>query len=50
MQVEVKEELGKVNEKINYFRVLSHSLSIADTVLHTDAMIEEFGPDHHANT
>ena len=46
----LKEELGKVNEKIDYFRVLSHSLSIADTVLHTEAMIEEFGPDSHADT
>ncbi|MGK7908919.1 MAG: hypothetical protein AB4040_17060 [Synechococcus sp.] len=46
----LKKELGKVNEKINYFRVLSHSLSIADTVLHTDATIDEFGPDSHANT
>ena len=46
----LKEELGKVTEKIDYFRVLSHSLSIADTVLHTEAMIEEFGPDSHADT
>ncbi|MGK7905830.1 MAG: hypothetical protein AB4040_01175 [Synechococcus sp.] len=46
----LKEKLSKVNEKINYFRVLSHSLSIADTVLHTDAMIDEFGPDNRADT
>ena len=39
----LKDELAGVNEKINYYRVLSHALSIADTVLHTDAMITEYG-------
>ena len=46
----LKEELSKVNEKINYLRVLSHSLSIADTVLHTEATISEFGVRKGSNT
>ena len=40
---DLKDELSKLNDQINYYRVLSHSLSIADTVLHTEAMIAKYG-------
>jgi hypothetical protein len=35
-------KLKKVNEKINYFHVLNNAVSIADVVLHTESMTEEF--------
>lgn len=40
---ELKIKLAEINEKIAYFSVLGDSLSIADTILHTDAMISELG-------
>jgi hypothetical protein len=38
---ELQAKLKEINEKIAYFTVLGDSLSIADTILHTDAMIAE---------
>ncbi|HEY9879956.1 MAG TPA: hypothetical protein V6D29_15990 [Leptolyngbyaceae cyanobacterium] len=37
-----KAELQAINQKIEYFHVLNNAASIADTVLHTQAMIDEF--------
>jgi hypothetical protein len=41
--LELQTQLKAVNDKIAYFTVLGDSLSIADTVLHTEAMIAELG-------
>ncbi len=38
---QLEAQLKEINQKIAYFTVLSDSLSIADTVLHTEAMIAE---------
>lgn len=38
---ELEAQINEVNQKIAYFTVLSDSLSIADTLLHTEAMISE---------
>ncbi|MDJ0716520.1 MAG: hypothetical protein QNJ54_20290 [Prochloraceae cyanobacterium] len=35
-------KLQEVREKIDYFHVLNNAISIADTVMHTEAMIAEF--------
>ncbi|MGK7871853.1 MAG: hypothetical protein AB4426_00560 [Xenococcaceae cyanobacterium] len=40
---ELKQKLRELNEKTAYFHVLNNAVSIADTVLHTEAMIAEFG-------
>ncbi len=40
---ELKNKLLKVEEKIDYFHVLNNAVSIADTVVHTNTMISEFG-------
>ena len=45
---QLKKKLREANEKIAYFRVLNDAFSIADTVLHTEAMIAEFGPEQKA--
>jgi hypothetical protein len=39
---ELQIKLKEINQKMDYFRVLSHAVSIADTVLHNEIMIEEF--------
>ncbi|MDJ0577367.1 MAG: hypothetical protein QNJ65_19675 [Xenococcaceae cyanobacterium MO_234.B1] len=39
----LKPKLQEVNEKINYFHVLNNSISSVDVVMHTEAMIKEFG-------
>lgn len=38
----LKTELQVVNQKIEYFHVLNNAASIANTVLHSPIMIEEF--------
>ncbi|MBD0337056.1 MAG: hypothetical protein ICV62_16335 [Cyanobacteria bacterium Co-bin13] len=38
----LKTELDEINQKIEYFHVLNNAASIADTVMHTPAMIAEF--------
>ncbi|ELR99000.1 hypothetical protein [Gloeocapsa sp. PCC 73106] len=40
---ELKAKLIDINEKIAFFSMLGDSLSIADTVLHTDTMLIELG-------
>ncbi|MGK7915968.1 MAG: hypothetical protein AB4038_10545 [Prochloraceae cyanobacterium] len=40
---ELKNKLLEVEEKIDYFHVLNNAVSIADTVVHTNTMISEFG-------
>ena len=42
-QEELQAKLKEINEKIDYFHVLNNAISIADVVLHTEAMIEELG-------
>ncbi|MBR8827600.1 MAG: hypothetical protein DSM107014_06765 [Gomphosphaeria aponina SAG 52.96 = DSM 107014] len=42
---ELKQKLGEVNQKIDFFHVLNNAISIADTVLHNEAMIDEFRDD-----
>jgi hypothetical protein len=37
----IKAELQTVNQKMEYFHVLNNAASIANTVLHSPAMIEE---------
>ncbi|MBD2256378.1 hypothetical protein [Pseudanabaena sp. FACHB-2040] len=38
----LRTELEAINQKIEYFHVLNSAASIADTVMHTPAMIAEF--------
>jgi len=40
---ELQAKLREVNDKIANFTVLGDSFSIADTILHTEAMIAELG-------
>ena len=40
---ELKQTLREINLKIDFFHVLNNAISITDTVLHTEKMIEEFG-------
>jgi hypothetical protein len=35
-------KLKEIRQKIDYFHVLNNAISIADTVMHTEAMIAEF--------
>ncbi|HEY9878008.1 MAG TPA: hypothetical protein V6D29_06105 [Leptolyngbyaceae cyanobacterium] len=39
---QLKAELQMINQKIGYFRVANNTVSISDTVLHTQIMIDEF--------
>jgi hypothetical protein len=44
---DLRNQLEAVNEKIAYFHVLNNAISIADVVVHTNTMIEEFkSPDN----
>lgn len=42
---QLKVDLQEVNRKVEYFHVLNNALSIADTVLHSSEMIDEFRPN-----
>lgn len=39
---ELKAKLAEVKQKIDFFHVLNNAVSIADTVLHNEIMIDEF--------
>jgi len=39
---ELKAKLTEINQKIDLFHILNNAISIADTVLHTETMIDEF--------
>lgn len=38
----IKAKLKEVRLKVDYFHVINNAISIADTVIHTEAMIDEF--------
>lgn len=38
----IKAELQKIHQKIEYFHVLNSAASICNTVLHSPALVEEF--------
>lgn len=42
---QIKAKLQDISRKVEYFHVLNNALSIADTVLHSPDMIDEFRPN-----
>lgn len=38
----LKQQLREINEKVQYFHVLTNSLSTVDIIMHTELMIAEF--------